>query len=165
MTPNSKAPGTITRVARQTQGVPVTNALVAGTRLLTLDGVLPVEFLSPGDRVITRDAGMALLREVVIRKLFCDAVKVGAGTLWNQRPDRDVLFPASQQILVRDWRACGMFGCAQALVTFRQLADGVCVRNIGKVRLTLVELTFDAPHIIYADGLEVAAREPVHEPV
>jgi len=37
--------------------------LSAGTEVLTADGALPIEFLSPGDRVITR-SGMKVLRGV-----------------------------------------------------------------------------------------------------
>lgn len=38
-------------------------ALPLGTIVLTLDGALPVEYLSVGDRIITR-AGMRVLRDI-----------------------------------------------------------------------------------------------------
>jgi len=38
--------------------------LAAGTIIYTLDGALPVEYLGPGDRIITR-AGMRVLRAVI----------------------------------------------------------------------------------------------------
>lgn len=37
--------------------------LPLGTDVMTADGILPVEYLEPGDRVITR-AGMRVLREI-----------------------------------------------------------------------------------------------------
>ena len=37
--------------------------LPLGTIVLTLDGALPVEFLTPGDRIVTR-AGMRVLRGI-----------------------------------------------------------------------------------------------------
>uniref|UniRef100_UPI003567DC6B Hint domain-containing protein n=1 Tax=Puniceibacterium confluentis TaxID=1958944 RepID=UPI003567DC6B len=124
------------------------NALVAGTTVLTLDGALPAEYLSPGDRVITRDAGMAVLADVRQRKLSCPAVSVLAGTLGNTRPDRDAVLPASQEMLIRDWRAQALFGRSCALVPARRLVDGEFIRDLGEVELMLVELIFDTPHIL-----------------
>lgn len=143
------------------QNIEISNALIAGTVVLTLDGALPVEYLSPGDRVITRDSGMAILRATRHRKITVQAVCIQAGTLGNMRPDRDVILPASQEVLLRDWRAKTLFGRDTALVPSARLVDGEFIRNIGAVPLSLVELEFDAPHILYADGLEVAAKVPV----
>ncbi|TCP61904.1 hypothetical protein EV663_10389 [Rhodovulum bhavnagarense] len=42
---------------------PPDQALCEGTIVLTLDGALPVEFLSVGDRIITR-AGARILRDI-----------------------------------------------------------------------------------------------------
>ena len=135
------------------------NALVAGTVVLTLDGALPVEYLNPGDRVITRDSGMAVLREVRRSRQTRQMVAVRAGTLGNSRPDRDALFPAHQEVLIRDWRAAALFGASRALVPAGRLVDGEFICNAGAQELDLVELVFDRPHIIYADGLEVASAQ------
>ena len=153
-----------TAVIDRVQDQTITNALVAGTSVLTLDGALPVEMLSPGDRVITRDSGMAVLREVSVIKRTVRAVGIRAGTLGNTRPDRDAVLPASQEVLIRDWRAKALFGRSQALVAAARLIDGEFVRDLGQITLTLAVLRFDAPHILYADGLEVAAPEPVGAP-
>ncbi len=40
--------------------------ILSGTRVLTLDGELPVQFLCPGDRIITR-SGARVLRGVEMR--------------------------------------------------------------------------------------------------
>ncbi len=138
----------------------MTNALAAGTIVLTLDGALPAEYLSPGDRVITRDSGMAVLGDVVIRTGPVEAVAIRAGTFGHTRPDQDALMPATQEVLIRDWRAQAIFGRDRALVPASRLVDGEFVRSVGRQEMTLVALVFDAPHIIYADGLEVAASVP-----
>ncbi|SDE83994.1 hypothetical protein SAMN04488117_101426 [Celeribacter baekdonensis] len=39
------------------------NGLPMGTEVMTADGILPVEYLEPGDRIITR-AGMRRLRDI-----------------------------------------------------------------------------------------------------
>ena len=133
------------------------NALVAGTVVLTLDGALPVEFLNPGDRVITRDSGAATLRAVRCARKRSATVEITAGSLGSTRPDRDAVLPTDQEILIRDWRAGALFGASQALVPASRLVDGEFIRDLGVVEMDLVELVFDTPHILYADGLEVAS--------
>lgn len=131
--------------------------LAAGTAVLTLDGDLPVEFLSPGDRVITRDSGGAVLRDVRVRHVRCRAMAVSAGSLGHNRPEEDMILPAAQRILVRDWRAEALFGAKQALVPVSRLADGQYVRDLGQTDMILHELVFDGPHVIYAGGMELDA--------
>lgn len=131
------------------------NGLLAGTRLWTLDGEMPVEFLTPGDRIITRDRGMSVLRDVRVIDALCETVRIKAGSLGHKRPDEDMVLPASQRVLVRDWRAQALFGEAQALVPASRLVDGQFVTRGPRERTRLVQLIFDAVHILYADGLEV----------
>ncbi|SLN30150.1 hypothetical protein ROJ8625_01354 [Roseivivax jejudonensis] len=160
MEPKTVRRGAGARVPRPGSVDAIHNALIAGTEVFTLDGTLPVEVLVPGDRVITRDAGAVALREVRHRHAALPLVRLRAGSLGNARPDRDLVMPARQEILVRDWRASALFGRAQALVAARRLCDGEFVSEIGTCDVSVVELVFDAPHIVYADGLEVAAGAP-----
>lgn len=134
------------------------NALPLGTSVLTLDGQLPVEYLSPGDRVITRNAGVARLCALRPFRRTVAAVGISAGTLGNQKPEQDAVLCAAQEILVRDWRAAALFGASQALVPVARLIDGTFIRPLGLRDLHLFELVFDKPQIIYADGLELAAN-------
>jgi len=129
-----------------------------GSTILTLDGALPVEFLSPGDRIITRDCGMAILRGVTSCSVRCDTVTVMAGTLGADRPDCNVVLPAGQQVLIRDWRAQALFGRNQALAPLRALTDGEFIRHAGVQEIALIQLTFDTPHILYVDGMELACE-------
>ncbi len=138
----------------------ITNACVAGSNVLTLDGSLPAEYLSPGDRVITRDSGMAVLADVRSHRRIVPTVAILSGTFGNTRPDRDAVLHANQEVLIRDWRAQALFGTHSALVPARRLVDGEFVRDLGEVELLLVELVFDTPHILYADGLELASCQP-----
>lgn len=133
------------------------NALVVGTTVLTLDGALPVEFLNAGDRVITRNAGAAVLKSTHHYRARVHLVAIKAGTLGNSRSDSDALLPAGQEVLVRDWRASALFGAPRALVAAERLADGQFIRAIGTREVNLVALTFDGPHILYGDGLELAS--------
>lgn len=130
----------------------------AGSAILTLDGAIPVEYLTPGDRVITRDVGMAILRDVTPIQFTGDMVSIKAGTLGHTRPEQDTLVPAMQKLLLRDWRAEALFGSKQALAPAHKLIDGEFIEHAGRRTVTLFQLRFDAAHILYIDGLEMACE-------
>ncbi|PVA09809.1 hypothetical protein DC366_11865 [Pelagivirga sediminicola] len=131
--------------------------VLSGSIVLTLDGEMPVEHLLPGDRVITRDSGVAVLSSVHRHQLRTRAVRVMAGSLGDTRPDRDVLLPEDQQILIRDWRAQALFGRRQMAARIGALVDGEFITSEGVQTMVLHELRFDAPHVVYIDGLEMVA--------
>ncbi len=136
---------------------PACNALPLGTIVLTLDGALPVEYLGSGDRIITRDRGTARLAALRPLRRRLPAVFVAPGSLGHMRPDLTLVLPAAQEVLLRDWRAKALFGKDRALVPLARLIDGRFIRSAGEIDMQLVELSFDAPHILYADGLELAS--------
>lgn len=119
-----------------------------------------MQFLAAGDRIITRDSGMALLRAVEVQERRCDTVRIAAGSLGHTRPEVDLVLPAQQRVLVRDWRAKAMFGARELLVPALRLVDGKFITRGGTERLQLVALRFDRPHILYADGIEIACSTP-----
>lgn len=135
-------------------------ALVAGTAIHTSDGTLPVEYLSPGDRIVTRDAGLVTLRGMRRDRIVADCVSVAPGSLGNARPEGPLTLLASCPILLRDWRAKALFGAAQVLVPAARIVDGTHIRALGPHLVDVLGLAFDAPHILYADGVEVAACLP-----
>lgn len=136
--------------------------LPPGTEILTLAGALPVEALYPGDRVITRDAGAQGLRRIFrhdvpaeMRFVFIRKDALGG------KPVRDLLLPADQRILLRDWRAQALFGTPAARVPLSRLVDGEVICWTDTRPEALLTLQFDRAHVLYADGLEVisAAQE------
>lgn len=129
-----------------------------GSILLTQAGETLVEDIAPGDRIITRDCGLVTVDDIRKCRLTTHTVRVLAGSLGDTRPDRDVVLPADQQLLIRDWRAMALFGKAQAMAHARALVDGEFITHDGLRTLTLYQLWFDAPHVIYVDGLELAAQ-------
>ena len=134
-----------------------TMGLNAGSIILTLEGEMPVEFLNAVDRVITRDSGVAEIKAIIARTIRTDAVSISAGSLGHTRPERDVTVAAGQMLLVRDWRAEALTGAKQALMTAASLVDGEFVTIQHDVELTVYEIEFDAPHVLYVDGLEVSS--------
>ncbi len=129
--------------------------ILPGAVVLTLDGETPIETLRAGARVITRDQGAVMLRGITRQSVETYAVRILAGSLGHTRPERDVILPAEQPMLIRDWRAEALFGAPRAMMPARRLIDGEFVTDLGVQTLTLYRLEFDAPHVIYADGLEL----------
>ncbi|MDQ2089062.1 Hint domain-containing protein [Marimonas arenosa] len=135
---------------------PLPAGFAAGASILTLDGKMPVECLAPGDRIITRDCGMAILSGVSMVTQTCDMIAILPGTLGHTKPDGDTRLPAGQKVLLRDWRAQAMFGKPQALACAHKLVDGEFIRFDGRETLRLIVLEFDTSHILYVDGMELA---------
>jgi len=143
--PGASATGDI---AAQTRGI------AAGTVVATLDGYLPVDFLSIGDRVVTR-SGMRVVRRISVSRFSGQAVRIGASALGHDRPEQDLTLPADMLVMVRDWRAQAIFGQDQALVPVARLVDGEYIAHDRVVGMRLYELQFDTPEIVYAEGVEI----------
>lgn len=130
--------------------------LPLGTPVLTLEGEMPVEHLLPEDRIITR-AGSVLLSEITSDDVAApDILRVSARALGHDRPDEDMLLPAGQPILIRDWRARALFGSMQATVPLKRLVDGQYIRPEPVERIRMIRLTLPRASVIYAGTLEVA---------
>lgn len=129
----------------------------AGTTIMTLEGEMPVEHLTAGDRIITRDSGMAILREIRSKTLKIHAIRIKAGSLGHTRPDRDMVVTPGTQLHIRDWRAEALFGQPAALVAASRLVDGEFLAEQDLREMTVYTLIFDRQHIIYADGIEMAS--------
>ncbi|WP_135506346.1 Hint domain-containing protein [Roseovarius aestuariivivens] len=154
-------PKTVGRMTGDTVIMPNADAtgFLPSSIILTLAGEKRVEDLSAGDRVITRDGGMAVLKDVRSRQISTRAVRIKAGSLGHTRPERDVTVPAGQPVLIRDWRARAVFGATRAMVPAHRLADGEFITLQDHVTMTVFELEFDRPHVLYVDGLEVGSHD------
>ena len=140
-------------------------ALPLGTQVATLDGMLPVEHLTPGDRVITRDGGAQRLRAVVRRKVPADLrlVRVTRDALGG-KPDEDVTLLPHQRILIRDWRAKTLYGASQVKIAAARLIDGEFIHWATDRPSHLISLHFNRLHILYAAGLELQSANPHFQP-
>lgn len=135
--------------------------LCADTIVLTMDGELPARDIAPGDRIITRDAGMAVLLGVRRKRVTCCGVQIKAGSLGHKRPPDDIIVPHGTKILIRDWRAKALYSSVQKLVAAQDLIDGEFVTQLDEHDFEIVEFIFDTPHVIYAGGLEIGCQTEV----
>jgi hypothetical protein len=130
--------------------------LLLGTPVLTLDGELPVEYIAPGDRVVTRN-GLRRVTSVEVTRvenarvvcLACDSLGIG-------RPQQETVVAPAQAILIRDWRAAALYGKAEALIAAQRLCDGEFIRADILPEARFVTLRFARPEVIYAGGMEMA---------
>lgn len=130
--------------------------ITAGTKVLTLEGELPVQFLAPGDRIVTR-SGARVLKDVSVSVLRdATMVRISASALGHDRPEADLFVAPNQQILVRDWRAKALYGRDMAMVEAQRLADGDYIRKETVAEVRLFTLTFEREEIVFAGGLELA---------
>lgn len=130
--------------------------MAAGSLVLTLDGALPVEHLTPGDRIVTR-RGLRSLRHVAARRVTpALLVRVPAGTLGHDRPERPLWLAADQPVVVTDWRARAIFGAPVVAVPVGRLADGVLLQRERAAEARLFTLHFDRPETVYAEGVQLA---------
>ncbi len=131
--------------------------LVPGTRVLTLEGALPVELLGPGDRIVTRSGARRLAGVEVLPLARRRMLRIGAGTQAHGNPDCDLLLPAELPVLVRGMRARLIHGVEQIVLPAERLADGRQVR-LETAETRLIALRFDAAVVIYAGPVEAVSQ-------
>ncbi len=120
-----------------------------------MTGPCAAEALKAADRLITR-AGVLRLAGIAVRlERGAGVFRVSARALGHDRPADDILLPADQPILLRDWRAQALFGQPQAVVPLHRLADGVHIRPAPATDLRMVCLSLPRGAVLYAGGLEL----------
>ncbi|WP_112309030.1 Hint domain-containing protein [Pseudogemmobacter bohemicus] len=135
--------------------VTAASGLTVGTTVLTLEGELPVQFLAPGDRVISR-SGARVLKSVEVSVLRdADMIRVSASALGHDRPEADCFIAPGQKIMLRDWRAKALYGQGVAMIEAQRLCDGDYIRPELVSEIRIFSLKFDHDEVIYANGMEL----------
>ncbi|MFM7654514.1 MAG: Hint domain-containing protein [Paracoccaceae bacterium] len=142
--------------ASQTQEIFTDAGIALGTPVLTLDGELPVEFIMPGDRVITRNGMRKVVQVEVTRVENARVVAISRDSLGVGRPTEEMFVAPNQPILIRDWRAKALYSKAEAMVPASRLCDGEFIRGDILAEVRFVTLRFEGPEVIYAGGMELA---------
>ncbi|WP_166486083.1 Hint domain-containing protein [Jannaschia sp. CCS1] len=130
-----------------------------GTTVLTMDGAIPVEFLSTGDRLITR-RGVRKIKAILRHHVpeGTPRVVISADALGG-KPATDITLMPGQRVLIRDWRAQALWGKDIAAPQAARLVDGEFIRTETTGAQVMLSLYFGAPEIIYADGLELTSAD------
>lgn len=138
-----------------------TGGFIAGTRLLCSDGLIPVEFVEIGERVITRDAGTVRVTEINRKIVETHFIKFQPQALDETSPIAELMLPHDQMMLVRNWRAREIFGADRALVEAKTLVDDLFVEMTEKRKEVLFQISFSSPHILYLEGTEVGSADSI----
>lgn len=135
---------------------------VRGTMIETEHGLVPVERLRTGDKVLTRDGDFKTLCIPMSRKLcareICanpklTPVRIMAGALGNGLPRRDLLVSRQHRMLVSSKICARMFGTPDVLVAAVRLTElpGIFIEPVGK-DVEYFHLLFDRHEVIFAEG-------------
>lgn len=124
--------------------------LPCSAEVQTRDGLIPAEYLMPGDDLIARERGYIRLRHVSRLRQPTRAVWVWDGFLPGLAPEGGVFLPTQQPVLRRDVRENTPLP-AQALASLG-LAE-----EIGMRQLTMLQLWLPVVDTVYAAGLELVA--------
>ncbi|AZV79066.1 hypothetical protein EBB79_15095 [Parasedimentitalea marina] len=144
-------------ISNSSSSIAPMTGLVRDTVVLTRSGEVLVQHIQADHHIVTRDAGLVRVQIVVHQHVMSPTISVAAGSLGDTRPEHEMILPANQQILIRDWRAQALFGCNQALVPASSLVDGEYICHQGQQMLDLYSVHLERLHVIYAGGLEVAS--------
>ncbi|MEM1375310.1 MAG: Hint domain-containing protein [Pseudomonadota bacterium] len=155
MEPNAVSPGTTTPVSALDKKL---SGFTAGTLIITADGLIPVEHLTPGDRVVTRDAGMQRVTWIDAVYATTAAVRIVPCALGHAKPEERVTLPEGQRLLVRGWRAQTLYGAPLVGVPVWRMAAGQFIRRLGPRSLRLFRVGFEQQHTVYVGGLEMLAH-------
>lgn len=136
---------------------------VAGTLILMADGSRrPCEDLRVGDMIATQDNGAQQIRWTGTRYLGpldlaraanLRPVRIRAGSLGDNLPDRDLLVSPQHRILVSSPFATRMFGTSEALIAAKHLTaiDGIDIAD-DVTNVSYHHLLFERHEIIWSNG-------------
>lgn len=132
----------------------------AGTLIETPAGLTPVQYLQPGDEVVTRDAGPQELIWTGARRV--DAIGglapivIKKGVLGNAR---DLVVSPQHRMLLEGWKAELLFGMPEVLVKAKDLVNGGTVFQREGGKINYHHILFDQHQVVFAEG---AASESFH---
>jgi hypothetical protein len=134
---------------------------VAGTLILTPSGEVPVDWLTPGDIVMTRDDGPQPLRwvgsrQVAARGAFAP-IRIREGTFG---PHQELWVSPEHRILIRDGLADLLFGESEVLVAAKHLVNDRSVRRVEGGAVEYCHLMFDRHQVVVSEGLETESFLP-----
>lgn len=140
-----------------------------GSQIATIGGLVPVDQLKVGDKVITRDNGYQEIRWIgrnqlspsaLARQPHLKPVMIRKGSLGADLPGRDMMVSPQHRMLLTNAELMLHFGESEVLVPAKHLVND---QNIGRVTTQGVEyihVLFDHHEVILADGAWTESFQP-----
>jgi hypothetical protein len=139
-----------------------------GSRIATHRGELPIESLSAGDRVITRDNGIQTIRWVGKTQMFLQdfqaephllPVFIRQGALGKGLPERDMMVSPNHRILVANERTSIRFAEREVLVAAKHLVSQG-VHTVQSSGTTYIHFMCDRHEVVLCDGVWTESFQP-----
>lgn len=145
---------------------PVTAPMVCftrGTLILCADGLRPVEDITPGMQVQTRDNGCQEVLRTASRRIGGARLQVepALAPVRMRTDGGDITVSPDHRLLLRGPRALALFNCDEVLAAARDLVDGRHIRvlrGLGEVHYH--HLLLPRHEIILANGIEAESLLP-----
>ncbi|MBB3994588.1 Ca2+-binding RTX toxin-like protein [Sulfitobacter undariae] len=140
-----------------------------GTLIATPKGERKVEELEVGDRVITRDNGMQVIRWIGKREMSGEElaaqehlrpVLIREGALGNGLPERDMMVSPQHRVLVANDKTALYFEEREVLVAAKHLTDMEGIDVVDVSQTTYIHIMFDQHEVILSDGTWTESFQP-----
>jgi hypothetical protein len=140
-----------------------------GTMIATARGEIAVERLAVGDKVITRDNGLQIIRWIGGRRINSDLclthrhlapVRIRKGALGNDLPERDMMVSPNHRMLVANDKTALHFEDTEVLVAAKHLTGLAGVNVVYDVQTAYLHLMFDCHEVILSDGAWSESFQP-----
>lgn len=124
-----------------------------GTHVMTSRGELPVEKLNVGDRVITRDHGMQIVRWVGSEKT--NVTSENAPILFRKgaiKNARDLIVSADHRVVIKGAEAMLLYGVKEVLIPAHKLVNGeTIIRAVGG-EVEFFQIVTDQHEVLYCEA-------------
>ena len=141
-----------------------------GTRIATAKGLVRIETLRPGDKILTRDNGeqeilWSASRRMTGARLYAmphlRPIRFKAGALGIDRPDEDLIVSPQHRMLLQGAWARSLFNTDEVLVKAEDLQNDttICVDHTLR-EVTYTHILLPQHNIIWANGLETESFHP-----
>lgn len=140
-----------------------------GTRIATPRGEVAVEDLKLGDRVMTRDNGLQVIRWIGTRTLDAAQIKkarhlapvcIAKGAFGNDLPERDTRVSPNHRFLVANDKTALYFEEREVLVAAKHLTGLTGVNVEEGTDVTYIHLMFDRHEIVLSNGTWSESFQP-----
>lgn len=140
-----------------------------GTMITTPSGTIPVEELSVGDLVLTRDNGARPIRWIGRKKLSASdlaanprllPVTFKQGSMGDGLPLRDLKVSPQHRMLIQSYEAELLFGEAEVLAAARNFAGRPGIETSSAEDVTYIHIMFDQHEIVLSDGVWSESFQP-----
>ncbi|WP_254796945.1 Hint domain-containing protein [Sulfitobacter albidus] len=122
-----------------------------------------------GDRVITRDNGMQVIRwvgkrdmpgEELAAKEHLRPVLIQQGALGNGLPERDMMVSPQHRVLVANDKTALYFEEREVLVAAKHLTDMEGIDVVEVSQTTYIHIMFDRHEVVLSDGTWTESFQP-----